>query len=243
MNVKSAVRVIKVLEYFDSIRREAGVADIARALGYPASSTVGLLKSLMDLGYLVQDNQRMYRPTPRVTLLGGWIDPVLAPGGPVIAMMNELSAETGETIVLGIRSGITARYIHVVPATQQMRLHTSVGQVRPLFQTCMGRALLAGLDDSEVRQLLFRHNTSQPVDGHQITYAAVRRDIQNIRTQGYSVSIDRFYKGVGMVAVLLPEREQADPMAVGVGGLSSSIKAQVATLAKLIANTVERHLT
>ena len=101
-NVKSAVRVLKVLEYFDGVRRAAGVTEVARALGFPASSTTGLMQSLVDLGYLVQDAQRSYRPTPRVTLLCTWIDPQLAPDGPVLSMMNELAAATGEAIILGI---------------------------------------------------------------------------------------------------------------------------------------------
>lgn len=91
--VKSAVRVIQILEYFDTVRREAGVLEISRALGFPASSTAGILRSLQRLSYLVQDEQRLYRPTPRVTLLGSWIDPLLAHDGPLMALMSHLSKQ------------------------------------------------------------------------------------------------------------------------------------------------------
>ena len=33
MNVKSAIRVIEVLEFFDSVQREASLSEIARVLG------------------------------------------------------------------------------------------------------------------------------------------------------------------------------------------------------------------
>ena len=75
MNVKSAIRVFEVLEFFDEVQRDASLSDIARRLGYPVSSTSMLLQSMVDAGYLVQGEKRVYRPTPRVTLLGSWVSP------------------------------------------------------------------------------------------------------------------------------------------------------------------------
>lgn len=241
-NVKSAVRVLKVLEFFDGIRRAAGVTEVARALGFPASSTTGLLQSLVDLGYLVQDAQRTYRPTPRVTLLGSWIDPQLAPGGPVLSMMNELGAVTGEAIILGIPSGITVRYIHVVPATKSMRLHVGPGDVRPIAFSGIGRLFLAQMSDEQVRQVVFRYNALQQDDRARLSYPALLRDIEGIRAAGYSVSIDRISKGAGLVCLPLPLRPEAGPMAVAVAGLSSTIRANSEMIASRIADTIRRHL-
>jgi len=78
--VKSAVRVLEVLELFDRLQREASVGEVARELGYPVSSTSMLLGSLLERGYLRHGpDQRTYFPTPRVTLLGAWIEPQLTP--------------------------------------------------------------------------------------------------------------------------------------------------------------------
>ena len=241
-NVKSAVRVLKVLEYFDSVRRSAGVTEVARELKFPASSTTGLLQSLVDIGYLIQDAKRMYRPTPRVTLLGSWIDPQLAPDGPVISMMNELGAATGEVIILGIPSGITVRYIHVVPATKPMRLHAGPGDVRPIALSGIGRLFLAQMSDEEVRQVVFRHNAAQQEDASRLSYPAVRRDIEGIRAMGYSVSLDRISEGAGLVCLPLPPRPEAGPMAVAVAGLSSRIRSNSEMIASRIADSIRRHL-
>src|SRR5690349_21704846 len=73
--VKSAGRVLEILEFFDEIRREASEAEIAHKLAYPQSSTSALLKSLTRLGYLDYDAaSRTYLPSPRVALLGTWLD-------------------------------------------------------------------------------------------------------------------------------------------------------------------------
>ena len=241
-NVKSAVRVLRVLEYFDGVRREAGVTEIARSLGYPASSTTGLLQSLVDLGYLTQDERRTYRPTPRVTLLGAWIDPLLAPGGPVLSMMDELNEATGEAIILAIPSGMTVRYVHVVPATKPMRLHVGPGDVRPIALSGIGRLFLSQLGDEEVRHVVFRHNALQRDEASRLSLAVVRRDLDAIRAAGYSISLDRISQGAGLVCMGLPERPGAAPMAVAVGGLSSIIRATSAQLAGLMKDCSRRHL-
>lgn len=129
--VKSAVRVLEVLELFDRLQREASVVEVARELGYPVSSTSMLLSSLMERGYLRHGaNQRSYFPTPRVTLLGAWVEPRLRPHAEVMRLMAELGEATGETIILAARTRDQAQYLHVVPATTTMRMHVGPGTTR-----------------------------------------------------------------------------------------------------------------
>jgi DNA-binding IclR family transcriptional regulator len=53
--VKSAARVMRILEYFDRRKSCANVHAVATALGYPPSSTGALLRSLAATGYLHHD--------------------------------------------------------------------------------------------------------------------------------------------------------------------------------------------
>jgi len=239
--VKSAVRVMRVLEYFDGVRRAAGVTDIALALGFPPSSTAALLQSLVGMGYLTQDEQRNYQPTPRVTLLGAWIEPALTPDGAVLSAMDALSRETGETIILGVRSGQLVRYLHVVQARTPMRVHVDAGETRPLALSGIGRALMSQLDDGEIRDIVTRHNVQCDDPGRCVISAALRRDIRQIRAQGYAVSIDRFIQGAGLVAVALPDGTGKTPMALAIAGLSSSIRADAKRLADRIRDQADRH--
>jgi hypothetical protein len=82
MSVKSAVRVLEVLEFFDTVQRDASLSEIAIELGYPLSSASVLLQSLVKRGYLSQGDTRLYRLTPRVKLLGAWLSPMLDANGP-----------------------------------------------------------------------------------------------------------------------------------------------------------------
>src|SRR6185312_9907237 len=73
--VKSAGRVFEVLELFDAERQAMTATSIARALKYPASSTVALLKSMVSLGYLAYDpNERTYFPTIQLAVISRWLE-------------------------------------------------------------------------------------------------------------------------------------------------------------------------
>ena len=94
--IKSAQRALEVLEYFSDARPTATVMDIARSMGYPQSSTSELLNCLVSLGYLNRDrDQRTYRPTARVAVIGSSVQPELFRKGRLLAILDHLAEETG----------------------------------------------------------------------------------------------------------------------------------------------------
>jgi len=241
--VKSAARVIEVFEYFDRIQRPASVSEVARAMGYPQSSTSVLLRSLVGLGYLEQDaSRRSYVPTPRVTLLGSWVEPPLAPGGEILRLMDELGEQTGETIILGVPSGEVVRYIHVVQATQAMRLHVGNGTIRPMAISGMGRLFMSAMDESRVRRIVLHYNAEIAGAENRLNFAAVRRDLASIRAVGFVPSFDRVAQGSGGISVLLPVAPHGVPMAVAIGGLSRTINENRERFLQLIRKSIRRHL-
>ncbi len=239
--VKSAVRVFEVLEYFDAVRREASLSEIARELGYPASSTSMLLQSMVECGYLAQGEKRTFRPTPRVKLLGAWIAPVLDPNGPVISMMEWLGAECGQAVVLATPESMQARYIHVVPATGTLRMHVTPGAVRPLPTSGFGRLFMSRMADDEVEHIVSAHNEQCALDAARLALASVRRDLQGIRAAGCAVSYDKVSPGAGVVAVHIPTSPAESPLAVGIGAPTILIKSNASTYATLLRSAVQRY--
>src|SRR4051812_41901306 len=97
--IKSAQRVLEVLEFFNGERQEGTVMDIARAYDYPQSSTSELLSCLVALGYLRRDAYaRTYKPAARVAVLGAWTQPSLFRKGALLPLMDELAEEAGATV-------------------------------------------------------------------------------------------------------------------------------------------------
>ena len=241
--VKSAVRVLEVLELFDRLQREASVSEIARELGYPVSSTSMLLGNLLERGYLRHGpDQRSYFPTPRVAMLGAWIEPLLAPGAEVMRLMAELGEETGETIILAAPTRDQAQYLHVVPATTTMRMHVGPGTMRPLVACGLGRVLLSTMPTDKVRDLVMRHNDGPLAGDAGVSLAALQRDLAAIRARGFSIVLRGVTPGAGLIGMLLPLVLGGLPLAVGIGGWAREIRSHQQGYVALLRGRIDRHL-
>ncbi len=241
-SVKSARRVLELLEYFTPERPQATVMDIARTLGYPQSSTSELLRSLVELGYLEYDrHKRIYRPTVRVALLGSWVQPYLFREGHLLPMMDELSEVTGQMVALSTQVGLAVHYIHVIQATSTMRMQVPQGAIRPLLRSAMGKLLLSREPEELILKLTHRINAEASAE-HQVKPMQLLRDIEQIRKQGFALSIDTVTPGGGMVAVLLPPADGRQSLALGLGGLSDVIKNNCDSYVRALQTAITRHL-
>jgi len=239
--VKSAGRVLEILEYFDDLQRQSTVMEIADALGYPQSSTSALLRSLVTMGYLNYDaKKRTYITSSRVALLGNWVNSPFFAEGDIISMMKELNEETHDTVVLAMRNGQHVQYIHVIQATSPARLHMTLGTVRPLAASGAGYALLATMTDAEITRIVMRAN-AEAADGEPlIKTRALLEQIAEVRRKGYAFTCDMVTRGGGIIAVPLPRMAGQPQMVVGIGGISEVMRQREETLATALRSQIER---
>jgi DNA-binding IclR family transcriptional regulator len=240
--VKSAARVMQILELFDDIKREASVMEVADALGYPQSSTSALLRSLVALGYIQYNpEKRTYITSIRVTLLGNWVNARLSSEGGIIRMMRQLNDETGNTIVLATRNGMYAQYIHVIQATNPARLHLSLGTVRPLAYSGAGHAILSTLSTQEVTRIVTRYNAECQDEEHKASLRALLNELENVRDRGYAVSYGMQTKGGGIIAAPIPQPKNKPVLVIGIGGIVEVMKAHETELATALRTSIQEY--
>lgn len=242
-SVKSAKRVFDVLEFFEEHQRPASVLEIAGALKFPQSSTSALMRTMTALGYLHYDSSRRdYIPTARVSMLGHWLDPILFKSGRLLNLMEDLSEKTHETIMLGVRNGLSAQYIHVIQAKLPMRLHVKPGTLRPLARSGLGYALLASYPDREVRRLVKQINAHETRPERRIDAVQLLQELEKVRKKGHAFSVNLVTPGAGVVAMALPKLSESDqPLVICVAGLTDALIAQEADLADLMAKAIAFH--
>lgn len=243
--VKSAGRVLQVLEFFDEVQREARVQEIAERLAFPQSSTSVLLKCLVQLGYLDYDGStRSFLPSPRVALLGTWLDKGPVRNGSLIRMMEELSEKTGEIVILAARNGIYSHYIHVLQARTSMRFHVPNASRRLVVWSATGFALLVREKDEVVRGLCLRTNAEAPKDHPTIDLKKVRANVQKTRESGYFFSKGLVTPGTGSIAMPLPQGiDRRDrPLAVAISGLLNDFVRREKQIVGLMKEAITRYL-
>lgn len=239
--VKSALRVLEVLEHFASIERSATVSELARALDYPQSSTSMLVRTMIEQGYLAEADGRRILPTARVAMLGRWLDTRVTDGR-IHQLMGDLGQETGEIILLGIPSDCNAIYAEAIPATNPMRLHIPRGTTRPIEASGLGLMLLSAMDDVEIARKVERAASLRP-EGQRVPLGVVMAEVAAIRRDGYSRSVDRIAPGAGIVCVLLPGATRDHPVALGIGGLSSLLMERTDELVALMRAKIAHYLS
>ena len=237
--VKSAARVLRILEFFDRRRGAANVHAVAVALGYPASSTGALLRSLVATGYLHYDRTaRTYAPTLRVTLLGAdWVAPRLMGDGPLQRLMATLAERSGGTVALIARNGDRAEFIHVVGPRRE---GLAAGYGRPLVSPCIGHALLAALPEKEVRGLLHRLNAIAMDSGAPTLRAAdLLGHLARLRRTGHAELLE---EGQRIAAAPLPLHERGGPYAMAVLVPASDAPSRPGELGALLREEILLHL-
>jgi IclR family transcriptional regulator, acetate operon repressor len=238
--VKSAQRVLELLEFFAEERRPAAVGIVAQALGWPQSSTSVLLKGLAETGYFDHDARTgLYAPNVRILLATAWLQEHVYSEHNLLHLMEDVRDTTGHTVMIGTRRGVHVRYLHVLQATREGRFLAKTGALRPLFHSAAGKMLLSTLPEREVAMLLRKANALETDPARRLEFPAVRREIEEVRRLGYAVSVGTSTPGAAALAILIPIPRDREPMTLSVGGPMREVKRERDELAAILKDAIE----
>ena len=237
--VKSAARVLQVLEAFAEARKPMRLTEISRELGMPSSSSSVLLRSLEHLGYLSYNQQsRSFFPTQRVVFLGSWLEEE-SPDASLGALTEKLSQITLETVILGAESGHHVQYIRVVQGKYPVRYHVRAGTKRLLPAANLGIALLSRKDNDEIGKTIRSINANLGPSAKKFDLQQVMNLIGRYRRSGYIFEPQMIVPGAGVIATLLPTEPA---MAIGLGGVIDRLKASETHLFGVLRKTIDEIL-
>lgn len=198
--VKSATRVLDLLEYLSRPAGAQRVTDIAEALDIPQSSASMLISTLEARGY-VERHGRGYRIARRYADVGwvsGELGALIRTSRPYMAELTEL---TGESTFLGIlNTSHDMEYVEKVTSASPLRYDADLGP-RAAYATTNGLVLLSALSDAELEDYIaktqFKALTPVTItSGSQLLEA-----IHKVRAQGYATLIDSHVVGAAGVSV------------------------------------------
>lgn len=216
--VKSARRVLEVLEYFDRETPAATVTEIARALSYPQSSTSVLLRCLRQLGYLYYNRyHRTYRLTARAALLGCWAEDGNLRGGRIVRLMDDVAARVDQTVVLSVNNcDYAVHHVHVVRGSSPDAAVLRPGASQSVLHSPQGELVLASYPDPQIRLALHRLNAEEPDPARCVNIGEKLSEMRIMRDRGWTIDIPDAAGDRGCVAVFLPHRKGGDRLALSI---------------------------
>ena len=111
---------------------------------------------------------------------------------------RKLAADTGETVNVAVLADRSALYLDQVAGSSALQSHNWVGQHIPLHATANGKVLLLDLDDARQGEMLGRLQAY--TDTTITTRDKLRKELVQVREQGYAVAVDELEVGLAAIA-------------------------------------------
>jgi len=243
--VKSAQRVLQILEFFDARRASASEAEIARELKLPQSSTAALLRTMLNMGFIALDRTtRHYSLSERAALIGSWTDFGLVEAGPIIRLMEDIHRKTRLTVCLSRRLGTEIYNIYSIRPAAARYPRSASGRVGPVPRTVPGRALLYETSDPEVSRLVLRSNAEATCSAAPISLADFRQTLEADRRRGFSFGDSQIYDGLSIISTVLPlNGEHGGRLAIAIAGRPEEMVVRRFEFASVLLRSIECSLT
>ena len=219
------------------------LTDACKYLGVAHSTAHRLLAMLAHHGFVQQEPlTRAYIAGPALVEVGLAVVGSLNVREQARPMMEELAAETGETVHLGVLEGDQVRYVDAVESERALRVVARTGTLVPAHCTSLGKALLGQLTDQQVAELY--PTSAEPfsarTDKSITTQAKLLKEVSRARARGYAVNAGETEDDVGSVAVAF--RDFAGrPAAIAVAAPTSRLTTpRISHIGDLMIQTIAR---
>jgi IclR family transcriptional regulator, pca regulon regulatory protein len=228
--ISSLSRGLSVLEAVAESTEDVPLARLASIVGLKKTSTWRLVRTLVQLGYILQDPEtRQLRPAPRILALGYAYLDGLDLKQMVAPFLRDLSARVDETVNLAILNGDELIYIDRVRTDQILNINLHVGSRLPLYNTSLGRALISDMPEAWLKGYLERMGAEpQAKEYVDENGKKLRKLLKETQRLGYALNDEELVKGLRGVASPIRDRTNAIVAAICI-----TVPAGRATLAKL----------
>lgn len=234
MSVKTALRVIEIIETFAREKRALPLSELARLLSVPVSSCLALLRTLTELGYLYETSRRQgYYPTGRLLAMAQRIaanDPVLDRVHPSLV---ELRDATQETVVFAkLSADKRVVYLDTLESPHTIRYAAVAGEFRPVHANSLGKALLWTLDADVRAAWLTSIHLGRYNERTLVTPDAIEAELTASRERGWFRNLSESIADVGAIA--WPLKLSGETYAISVGGPVYRIEPKQEEYAKIL---------
>jgi IclR family KDG regulon transcriptional repressor len=196
------LRVIRILEQIDANPAGTSLTELSGNLDLPKGTISPILKTLAATGYILWKNSR-YTIGPRAFELGlgfaGENDAISL----IRRQMRDIVAEVGELCQMGVLSNLDVLYILKETPNTPISVISEVGRKVPAHVTGLGKALLSGKADGELRALYADYPLTAYTKNSITDLDVLLRQIREARRTGVAYECEESKADVECVAVPL----------------------------------------
>ena len=214
---KTVIKAFKLLEELAE-KQPAKASELAQKLGWTRSNLYRILETLQSIGYVEKDPNSQYRLSIKLFLIGNsvrGIDQLSTIARPYMKRLSELSQET---INLAIMYEDRVLYIEKVESPHYLRIDQPIGKTDPLYCTALGKVLLSGLTDAQLKEVLNSLQMTPYTKRTIIDPEVLTSVVGNVRKNGYAMDLEELSAGIHCMAVPICDHTNNVIAAVSISG-------------------------
>ncbi|WP_307796187.1 IclR family transcriptional regulator [Amycolatopsis sp. 195334CR] len=213
--IRAVSRAWQVLRAFSPEHMSLGVAELVRETGLPRTTVLRLVETLAAEGLLETGADGQVRVGTSLIGFAAFAEAAWTVPAASLARMRELAAETGETVSLYVRKGLSRVVVGQAPSPNTLRHVVQPGDELPLHVGSAAYVLLSLEPAGERADLLTSIAEAAGSDA-----AKLRAGVDKAAAEGWSVSHGQREPGNSGLAVPIPagSRAPARPVVLALGG-------------------------
>lgn len=208
MGIQSVHRALHILSLFSHRRPALGVSEISRSLSLPKGTIHGLIRTLVNQGFLSQDPEtRKYRLGLKIYELGIILSGTLDINQKAAQPAHQLAKRTRLMSRIAIWDGDSVMItLNAYPPPYAVLPH-QIGPRVHAYCSAIGKACLAFLGDEEINAYLDRIKLVSFTPSTIISKKQLQAELMETRERGYSVDQEEAVQGLGCLGAPIFDRE------------------------------------
>ncbi len=219
MSVQSVERALKILTLFSHRQPVLGISDLSRMMDLPKGTVHGLTRTLVEHGFLKQDEQtRKYRLGLKIHELGIILSGTLELNQKAAGSCHQLSKRTGQLSRIGIwDGGSVVITLNTHPQPMPILPH-QVGPRIHAYCSGIGKAILAFLSEQRLNRYLEKTTLTAFTPSTITSKKRLIEDLEATRARGYSMDYEEAVQGLGCIGAPIFDRQGVVTGAISLSG-------------------------
>ena len=233
-HVKSVERAFLLVEALAKEPRDHSLTELSKTLGWPKSTVHGLLSTLVQYRYAHQSEESgRYRLGIRFFELGSRVGDTWDIRSLALPHMQRLNQELGEMVQLATEDHGEVLYLEKLDSLHLIRIVSDIGRRLPLHCTGLGKAMLAHMPSSKVRQIVRDHGLPAFTPRTITTLQALDRELADIRARGYATDDGEIMEGLRCIAAPIFDGRGNVKYAVSISAIQTNLSGERLERAKV----------
>jgi IclR family KDG regulon transcriptional repressor len=223
MKVQSLDRAFDILELLSREQHGLNLTEIGNRLDLHKSTVYRLLQALKERGYIDKSAQGSYRLGMEFIELSSLYLNNLELKTEAQPILRELSSLSGNTAFLATLQESEVVYIDKMETHNSLRKYSIIGQRAPLYCTALGKSMLSGMAEDQIRKLYQGVQLKAFTDRTITSTDDLVIEIETTRRRGWSLDDEEYEQGLRCIGA--PIRDYRDEViaAVSTSGYASVI--------------------